>query len=349
MQRSQAIRASRLGASALVGVATLALLTSAANAQVQLIAVEFNEDDQDGFDLWPGGISGNLMTAQFGAITVDVSTNTSFAQPVNRGSLNGTPPGYTYQGLYEDLLHAFTPTGSCTLDFSGLLPNEPYTFTLYAWDPGSLSGTHEWTVTQGASVPASLTVDWGQPLVNNDTFALTFNVTTTAQGTFQVDNTNGLQGSAINGFKLEGSGTSVGTTYCDPGVPNSSGAAGTISARGSASVADNDFTLMVANLPPAQFGIFVTSLTQGFIPGAGGTSNGNLCLGGSIGRFNLAGQIKSTGTTGEFELPILLDRIPQGSGFVTVAPGETWNFQAWHRDGVGVGSNFTEGLEVTFN
>jgi hypothetical protein len=29
--------------------------------------------------------------------------------------------------------------------------------------------------------------------------------------------------------------------------------------------------------------------------------------------------------------------------------GQTWNFQAWHRDQVGLGSNFTDGLEIQFN
>jgi hypothetical protein len=33
-----------------------------------------------------------------------------------------------------------------------------------------------------------------------------------------------------------------------------------------------------------------------------------------------------------------------------VVPGETWYFQAWHRDLVGgtATTNFTDGLEVTF-
>jgi len=38
------------------------------------------------------------------------------------------------------------------------------------------------------------------------------------------------------------------------------------------------------------------------------------------------------------------------TGFVAVAAGETWSFQAWHRDSVGGAtvSNFTNGLEVDF-
>lgn len=348
MYLNHVTRTFRLAAPALLGLAAFTFSTSSVTAQIQLLAIEFNEDDKDGFDLWPGGIAGNLMTAQFGPITVDVSTNTSFAQPVDRGSVNGTPLGYTNQRLYEDLLHAFTPTGTCTLDFGGLRPSEPYTFTLYAWDPATTSGTHEWSVTQGSSVPSSATVDWSQPLLNNESFALVFEVTTTPQGTFQVDNTNGLQGSAINGFVLEGPGE-LGVSYCSPSVPNSGGAPGTISASGSSVVLDDDFTVTAASLPAGQFGIFLTSRTAAFIPGAGGGSNGNLCLGGTIGRFNLPAQILSTGSTGEFSLRVPLSQVPAGPQFVQVVAGETWNFQAWHRDGVGLGSNFTNGVEVLFN
>ena len=37
-------------------------------------------------------------------------------------------------------------------------------------------------------------------------------------------------------------------------------------------------------------------------------------------------------------------------GLVAVMPGDTWNFQAWHRDFVGgsVTSNFSDGLSVDF-
>ena len=38
-------------------------------------------------------------------------------------------------------------------------------------------------------------------------------------------------------------------------------------------------------------------------------------------------------------------------GLVAVQPGETWSFQAWYRDTVGgsATSNFSDGLEITFN
>ena len=137
----------------------------------------------------------------------------------------------------------------------------------------------------------------------------------------------------------------VGTSYCTA-TANSTGVPGSITASGSTSVATNDLTLRAADLPLQQFGIFVTSQTQGFVVGAGGTSNGNLCLGGTIGRFTNPNQIGSTGANGEFALTIDLAAIPAGSSFVSAAAGETWNFQAWHRDTVGLGSNFTPGLSI---
>ena len=142
--------------------------------------------------------------------------------------------------------------------------------------------------------------------------------------------------------------SNIGSSYC-MAAPNSTGSVGAISALGATTAAANNLTLMASDLPTNQFGIFITSMTQAFVPGAGGTSNGNLCLGGSLGRFSLPNQILTSGSSGSFELTVDTTQIPQGSGFVTIMAGETWNYQAWHRDPVGVGSNFTGGLEVMFN
>ena len=147
---------------------------------------------------------------------------------------------------------------------------------------------------------------------------------------------------------LGGTAGSIGTSYCSPAAVNSTGQPGAIGATGSPAASANALTLTASDLPLNQFGIFVTSTDQAFVPGAGGTSNGNLCLGGSVGRFSLPSQILSSGTSGEFSLSPSLTSFPQGSSFVAVAAGETWNFQAWYRDAVGLGSNFTDGIEITF-
>jgi hypothetical protein len=46
-----------------------------------------------------------------------------------------------------------------------------------------------------------------------------------------------------------------------------------------------------------------------------------------------------------------LTQTPSPTGFVAIAPGETWHFQTWHRDSVGglPASNFTNALTVSFH
>ncbi|MEZ6014744.1 MAG: hypothetical protein R3F49_06505 [Planctomycetota bacterium] len=141
----------------------------------------------------------------------------------------------------------------------------------------------------------------------------------------------------------------IGTNYCGPAVANSTGASAGISATGSAVAADNNLTLMAANMPNNAFGFFLTSLTQGNVPMPGG-SQGTLCLGGSIGRYVGAGQIKNSGGTGSFDLTLDLTLTPTPMGFVSIAGGQTWNYQAWYRDAInGVAtSNFSDGLTITY-
>ena len=137
----------------------------------------------------------------------------------------------------------------------------------------------------------------------------------------------------------------LGQNYCGPAVPNSAGQPAAIHACGSKRVADNDLVLRATHLPPDQFGYFLGSLTRGFIPSPPG-SQGNLCLGGQIGRF--AKSIRNSGPSGTFGLFVDLTNMPpplQSS----VQPGETWNLQAWFRDkNPGPTSNFTDGVAITF-
>ena len=145
-----------------------------------------------------------------------------------------------------------------------------------------------------------------------------------------------------------GSSSGLGTTYCSPGIANSTGFAATISASGSNSFTTNQLTLTAGQLPAGQFGFFLCSLGQGFIPAPGG-SQGNLCLGANIGRYNGPGQILNSLTAGGFSLQLDLTQTPTPVGPVAVAPGETWNFQCWYRDlNPAATSNFTDAVEVTF-
>ena len=142
---------------------------------------------------------------------------------------------------------------------------------------------------------------------------------------------------------------SIGVAFCTPGTANSTGQVGVVSASGSVSVAANALSLRAASLPPNAFGFFLTPRLLG-APVTPPASMGQLCLSGSIGRYVGPGQIQSTGSTGAFSLALDLANTPQPTGPVAVAVGETWHFQAWHRDSVqgSATSNFTRGLSVTF-
>lgn len=140
---------------------------------------------------------------------------------------------------------------------------------------------------------------------------------------------------------------SIGTNYCTA-VPNSTGVISAITASGSTVVQLNNVTLECADLPLNSSGFFLVSRDQGFVVNPGG-STGNLCLGGSIGRYSL--WVLNAGGTGQVSLAIDLATIPHPTMPFAVIPGDTLNFQYWHRDGApggGATSNLSEGLEVGF-
>ena len=134
--------------------------------------------------------------------------------------------------------------------------------------------------------------------------------------------------------------------FCGPAVPNSSGSSASLSATGSSVVLANQVRLIASDLPLGSSGFFLASRAQG-APQAPPGSQGNLCLGGSIGRYVGPGQIQNSGASGSFSLAIDLTAIPQPLGSAQALPGETWRFQAWFRDaGPTATSNFTDGLGV---
>ncbi|MEM9800726.1 MAG: hypothetical protein AAGA20_10410 [Planctomycetota bacterium] len=156
-----------------------------------------------------------------------------------------------------------------------------------------------------------------------------------------------ISGVSARFITLEGDGA-LGSNYCMANV-NSSGATAVMSASGTNLVADNDFTLQCDSMPTFAFAFFLTSTVQDFVMNPG-SSAGNLCLGGSIGRFVGPGQIQNSGAAGSVSLLTDLNNQPTPVGPVIVAPGETWNYTCWFRDVsvLGTTSNFADGLEVTF-
>ncbi|MFT5734992.1 MAG: hypothetical protein ACJA2W_001951 [Planctomycetota bacterium] len=143
--------------------------------------------------------------------------------------------------------------------------------------------------------------------------------------------------------------TNIGAVFCDPVTINSTGGTGRIDAVGSTSLAANDVTLVASQLPMNAFGFFLASRQRGFTANPAGSA-GNLCLSGAIGRYVGPGQIQDTGATNSFSLTIDVTAIPQPTGSVPAMIGNSWSFQAWHRDSI-IGiptSNFTDGVRITF-
>ena len=143
----------------------------------------------------------------------------------------------------------------------------------------------------------------------------------------------------------------VGEAYCLAGTHNGAGVTcyGDLFARGSAIVTQNDLVLVARALPAHAFGYFLASRTAGDSLPFG--SVGRLCLGGATGRLTNAGVVLSSGPDGSFELVLDLNSIATPTGTVAVQPGETWHFQAWHRDSTESGaptSNFTDASRVRF-
>ncbi|MFT5732499.1 MAG: hypothetical protein ACJAZN_003495 [Planctomycetota bacterium] len=145
---------------------------------------------------------------------------------------------------------------------------------------------------------------------------------------------------------------------CDPpyclSEPTSTGLPAELKLFGSPVVANDDMRLVATGVPAQSFGFFITSLTQFFESNPGG-SQGNLCVGGSIGRFVGPGQVMSSGTSGAMVLDTAAGLwsvrfIPTPTGSYAASPGMTTYFQLWFRDSVNgfATSNFSHGAAVTW-
>lgn len=129
---------------------------------------------------------------------------------------------------------------------------------------------------------------------------------------------------------------------------NSTGLPGRLAVTGDLSTAGFPLALTAFDLPSGSTCLFLCARALLWTPMPGG-SLGNLCLGGAIGRFQRPGEIGTTSGAGVYGLAFGVATLPQPSGAVAGAAGETWHFQAWHRDLVAgaATSNFTEASSVT--
>jgi len=147
-------------------------------------------------------------------------------------------------------------------------------------------------------------------------------------------------------FRLELS--ALGATYCGPPIANSTGCGSRLFVSGSGLAAANDLQISARYMPLDTFGYFLTSRDPGDLFPVS-LSQGRLCLSGSIGRFRGPSEVQNSGTAGVFALAVDLTALPTPTGPTAVQPGESWYFQAWHRDSnPATTSNFTDAVRVRF-
>jgi hypothetical protein len=352
----------------LLVVSALALSTAASHAPAQ----SFNVDLGPNILFAPAPSQGyGAAAAQFGVWNAFQPTFT--ARVLN--DLTGAPTSVT---LRSDSVSSFTvfptvmPAGEdqrlmedfqitpnlntlVTWTFEGLASGD-YDLYVYASDPTNAS--LQMTIGAPGHTPQVVGAGWPGQHAFGQTYAL-FRVSPT-NGVLTFDATvvgNQFASGIVNGLQLvEVVTPSLGTTYCTSNS-NSTGAAGTVFVSGSLTAAADDLRLEARALPAGTFAYFLTSRTAGQVMNPAG-SQGVLCLGGSVGRFNqLVGQADAAGTYTICtqgcapQRTFSLNQIPQPTGAVAVAAGETWRFQCWFRDSQPGGpptSNFTHARQLTF-
>ena len=113
-----------------------------------------------------------------------------------------------------------------------------------------------------------------------------------------------------------------------------------MSSTGGCTVAANDVSFEITNLPTNQFGYMVASQSTASVA----VGQGILCLGAPIGRFS--NNVQNSGSNGRVDLSVDLSQPLNG---VTFTPGATWNFQFWYRDNNPTPtSNFSDGIQIDF-
>lgn len=140
----------------------------------------------------------------------------------------------------------------------------------------------------------------------------------------------------------------IGSSYCGPAQPNSTGTPAWLHAMGSHDAESSGFDLIATGLPVDSTGYVLVSPTANYVPMAGGSS-GTLCVGVPLGRY--AGTILRADARGLARMGVDPSAIPQPHGLVAAGAGETWRFQLWYRDVTSQQvptSNHTDGIQVTF-
>jgi len=149
----------------------------------------------------------------------------------------------------------------------------------------------------------------------------------------------------------------IGTAFCfgvgcpcgndDPaaGCANSTGSGATLEAQGSTSIAADELSFHAAGLPTNKVGLLIMGTHAVNVP----FKDGIRCFGGQIQRF---WKHKNSGQTGTLMFDHVIWQFANIQN-VQLQPGDTRNFQIWHRD-TGNGSpcnqrsNLTHSVQLTF-
>ncbi len=306
---------------------------------------------------------GWAMYTQFTGLGFHVGTPSTTRSTVVFGALMGTWTHYaaTYDGSTIELfvngisVAKSTPWPEApTTDVDAVVFGRSPFFGL-SFD-GALDEARIWNLVR---TPAEISATYMTPLVGNEPGLVGYYKFNETDGEAILDSSSranhgwlgvtasvdGNEPTRIpNGLPFDTcAGADIGTSYCGPAAPNSTGVGGVLIASGSPIAAANNLSLTADQLPPGEFGYFLAGQTQGFATPPG--SQGNICLSGNIGRLNDVTQIIQ-GPTGSATVD--LTAIPVNP-VQSVLPGETWNFQCWFRDNnPGLTNNFTDGLMITF-
>lgn len=230
---------------------------------------------------------------------------------------------------------------------SGLAPGS-YSIYLYVYQPRSCPFSSSVGVAGCTVSLGSFCYNLSSTFAEGSTHAIcNFNVQPGADIVIDMNTQFGDGETYIQGFQVIPDNALHKIHFCDSTI-NSTGSMANMVFSGSSSVQANDLRLGVRNLPLNQFGYFLVSWDPGtsVIPPG---SQGNLCVGGSIGRHNRIGEVLFSGPVGAVLMDLDLTDIPQPAGPISVMPGEMWHWQYWYRDNnPSSTSNFSDAYRIGF-
>lgn len=259
-------------------------------------------------------------------------------------------PGGTYQGLPN----ARSAVAADMSDDAAVVvghafdlehPNHPTGSGPFVWIPGQDAILlTDLLAEEGAGVPAG----WGEFRV--------ISISSDGRAIFGSTRTATKRGLFVATLDLPGGSLDwpLGSDVCGPAAWNSTGAGATLALNGfgfASTIPGQDPAPLQAHangLPTGSLTMLIVSREAGFAAQPGG-SQGNLCLGGTIGRYALPSQLRTADAGGAASWNLDVSAIPNSTGTGPVAAGESLYFQAWFRDANPLPtSNFTTAVVETF-